>query len=287
MDKQGASVEYDLHALRERLFGIAKAWFTRALLLQAAMGIAGVILVGYSVTPKLAPLVVLALAIGAEFCAWQSDAYRGKADGLLRKMDGRDSFGWPISSREIADLEIRCGRKMMGAVRAKAPAETYFASQQQHGPRRALENVRETAWWSKHLVRRTLVWCLIGVGVLVALSLVALLLSVQTITDTSRLSAVGKMVASSLMLVFSLGLLRTAVAYHGFANRADQIEAAAHSMLEGGDLDQISAVKLMHEYQVARACAPLIPDWVYHSMQDDLNRSWQTYASGFRKGTGE
>ncbi|NTW01906.1 MAG: hypothetical protein HGA19_11555 [Oscillochloris sp.] len=39
-------------------------------------------------------------------------------------------------------------------------------------------------------------------------------------------------------------------------------------------LPDVQAIKLLHEYQIARAGAPMLPDWLWSLMQRELNDLW-------------
>jgi hypothetical protein len=42
-------------------------------------------------------------------------------------------------------------------------------------------------------------------------------------------------------------------------------------------IDIVQAIKIAHEYQLARMIAPLIPSWIWKRKRDDLNELWATY----------
>ncbi|MBR8834968.1 MAG: hypothetical protein DSM106950_13255 [Stigonema ocellatum SAG 48.90 = DSM 106950] len=79
------------------------------------------------------------------------------------------------------------------------------------------------------------------------------------------------------MLVFSLGLFRFVMGYYGFSRKAAQIEENIEKLIKLKTFDDTEAIKVMQEYHIARASAPLIPSWVWKQMRNDLNEMWNKY----------
>jgi uncharacterized membrane protein YkvI len=113
---------------------------------------------------------------------------------------------------------------------------------------------------------------------LVLASVIVLILSIDTLSDFDTLTNVGRAVTAILMLVLSLGLIRLTVSYYHFSKRAEQTEREAKRQLGAGS-NELEAVKTWHEYQVARAFAPLIPSIIWKRMNKDLNEAWLAYRS--------
>ncbi len=277
MVDQGKSSSHNLRTLSRALFDVAKHWRTAELALRLSVFVVGVVVILLSILPKYAPFLIALLTIAAELCLLRSDTIKGTAESLLRKLDVQESFGWPISKVEVSDLLIQSPAKLRKKFSTSGMQEQYFASHQESGPRRALENVQESAWWSKHLARRTGHYYLAATLILTIVSLGALLVSIETIQNYDVLSNVGRVVTSTFMLVFSLGLVRFTLGYYRFGASAAQIEGKAEHLLESDDSDPLQAIKVMHEYQLARAVAPLLSSWIWKLMSDDLNSLWKTY----------
>lgn len=277
MADQSKSPAHDLRALSRALFDLAKRWRAAELLLRLSVFVLGALVILLSFLPKSAPFLVALLTVAAEICLLRSDAIKRAAEGLLRKLDVQESFGWPISGAEVSDILVQSPARLRKKFSVSSIKEQYFASQEASGARRVLENVQESAWWSKHLARRTGHCYLAAIAVLVSVSLVALLVSIETIQNFDILSNIGRVVTSTFMLVFSLGLIRFALDYYRFGAKAAQMEEQIEHLLASGSDDTMQAIKVMHEYQLARAMAPLLPGWLWRLMRDDLNKLWQEY----------
>jgi hypothetical protein len=270
-------VKHNPRALCQVYFTLAKRWARFSFICKLAGFLVGVLTVLLPLVPAYVPVLVFMLAMIADWLAWRSDSNKGTAEALLRKLDGRDSFGWPISRAELSDLLMRSPSKVDKLVVAKALSEEYFASEEPPGTLRALENLQESAWWSKHLSERMRSYYLAGTCLLVGIAVLVLLISIQTIDDKQTLSSLGRIVTSVLTLVFSLNLFRSVLGYHNFSVKAGQIEKSTENLLASQGVHESEVIKLMSEYQLARASAPLLPTWLWNRMEDKLNATWKQY----------
>lgn len=267
----------DPRALCQAYFELAKKWSIAALWCKFLVFFVGILAVLLPLIPRYTPFLIIFLEILSELFLWRSDVNKGTAEALLRKLDARNSFGWAISNAEMSDLLIRSPSNVDRLVFAEALAQEYFASQEGVGAKRALENIQESAWWSKHLSERMGQYYLIGTCTLISLSIIVLLFCVQTLGNINNLTSIGRIVTSTLMLVFSLSLFRSVVGYFDFSNKAERIEKSVENLLASQHLDDSEAIKIMNEYHLARAAAPLIPSWLWKSMRPSLNEMWQKY----------
>jgi hypothetical protein len=135
----------------------------------------------------------------------------------------------------------------------------------------------ESAWWSKHLASSIGNYYCVATCVLVISSIGILIFSIQTIKDVDTITSLGKIVTSTLMLIFSLGLFRAVLGYHNFSSNADRVEKKAENLLASSALKELDAIKVMNEYHIARNAAPLIPSWFWKLKRDDLNQVWRQY----------
>ncbi len=277
MVNQTNDVKHDLRGFSRALFDQAKKWQIIGLSLKLGVFAIGTLVILFSFLTKPAPFITTFLFGMAELCLWYSNKVKGTAESLLRKLDAQDSFGWSISKAEISDLLIQSPakfRKRFSVVEAK---EQYFASAQEFGPKRALENVQESAWWSKHLARKTWHYYLVATLFLVFVLMTVLIISIETIRNFDTLVSIGRVVTATIMLIFSLGLVRLTLGYYDFSAKAAQLETQIENLLKSDNCDDVQAIKVMHDYQLARASAPLLPGWVWKLMRDDLTDLWRKY----------
>lgn len=180
----------------------------------------------------------------------------------------------------MSDLIVNCPARL----RRRLPSsgdDNYFASEDEIGPVRALQNLQESSWWSKHLTKRmSYITSAVGAAFF-GVSLLVLLISINTVSDFDRLTSIGRVVTSAMMLVLSLGIFRLTLGYYSFGKKAERIEEESMRLLKSGP-NELSAVKAWQEYHVARASAPLIPSLLWKWMNKDLNDAWRDYRSGPR-----
>ena len=271
-----AKTTQDLRQLDRELFELAKWWGGVALsckIVGVLLGLA-VILLGLQ-SKVVAPLIAIVLVLVSEFCAWRAGHFAGIAAPLLAKLDWSDGFGWKISGKEIAELLL----KVPGRFRQNfSPeiTEQYFASQEPAGPRRAIENVLESAWWSKHLAQKVGFRYQVITWVMVIFSFAVLVISIQTVQNFDQLASIGRTITAFVMWIFSFGVFKLAHSYSGFSSKAARIEERAEELLKAEPTKE-DAITLIYDYQMTRMIAPMIPTWAYNSMQDELNRLWKQF----------
>ena len=254
----------------------SKWWWGYSLISKGAAFLVGSLVFFQKIPAEPIPFVVAAFTVISELAGYRMERVRSVAQGLRRKLESLNSFGWEISNREMSDLIARCSSSVKKRVKREVTEEPYFASKEEPGPKRAVENVMESAWWSKHLSESMFWTCTVIIGCAVAGSLVALVVSILAVVDHNTMSSVARTVTSVLLLGLSCGLIRLAVGYYGFGQKAGQIEVQAEAILTK-KVAQIDAVKLLHEYQLARSSAQIIPEWVWRWRRDELNTLWLAY----------
>ena len=272
--------EHDPRNTVKSIFDEAKlCWGTSLTLKTGAAGL-GILYIVCHITFALAPFIVAIIAATSELSQWRSDILRGRAEGLKRKIEYNDAFGWPISNMELSDQLAQMTKRRRDAI-AISVRENYFASREAQGSKRAIENLQESAWWSKHLTANMVTFCGIIMGVFFFGSFAALIISTATIKDYTALESVSRVVTGVLAFVVSLGLTRMIVGYYNFNKKSENAERNAASLLKGSSENDIDALRLIHEYQIARASAPLIPDLLWNMRKEALNELWGKYRNGF------
>ncbi|MGB9180216.1 MAG: hypothetical protein WCB68_13370 [Pyrinomonadaceae bacterium] len=270
------NLRHDPRKLVGCLFNRAKKWWIASLLCKVGSIAVGAINVLIFPDVKSGAVAVFLIYVFSEIATWRSDSFKGTAESVLRKLDFKDAFGWDISLADMADLVMNCPASIRRIIPPPEDSDNYFASAENVGATRAIENLQESSWWSKHVAKRMGHLCLAATIALVLFSIVVLLISIDTVRDFDRLSSIGRVVTSALMLIFSLGLLRLTMGYYGFAKKAEQADQLTLKLFSAG-CDQLEAVKAWHEYQVARAASPPLPSWLWKWMNKDMNEAWEQY----------
>lgn len=278
---QSFRFQHDPRKLVDCLSERAKRWWGATAVIKLFTVIFGAISVLIFPNFKPSVVIVFLLYIASELSTWRSDVFKGSAQAVLRKLDFNNSFAWPISGEEMSDLIVDCPARLRRRIPPQSD-DDYFASTEVVGSRRALDNLQESSWWSKHLALRMGHLTLgITIGLIVA-SLTVLLISISSVGSFDTLTSIGRVVTSGLILILSLGIVRLTVGYYQFGKKAEQAEREAIRLLSG-DSDELAAVKAWHEYHVSRAAAPLIPSLLWRYMNKDLNLLWRAYRTHFDK----
>ena len=251
----------------------AKFWFYASLLLKAAIFVLGASAVFFSLLPEVTPFLVAALSIASEVSRWRSDDFKGTAEKIKRQLEEHDGFGWSISESDLANVMAECPKRFLATLSHEQLAGSVFASGTGKGPRRAVENLRESAWWSKHLAKITATGLKLIILILFAGAISALLVSIKTVADRAVLANIAKVVTSTLVLGFSLGLLRLLQSYLVFSQKAGDAEQKGERLLKE-EVEAVDAVRVLSSYQMARASAPLLPTFVWKLNKDRLNNIW-------------
>jgi hypothetical protein len=267
--------EPTLRTISHKYFDITKRWWLGVWLCKLLVFLVGISGIFWPQANFQLTFVTATLILISEVCDWTTSHYRSRAETLLRKLDLFDSFGWEIKPTEIADQFVGLSKK----ARAKLAENTgtYFASKEGPGTRRALENLRESAWWSKHLSgnMRVIIWVI--ATILIIVSVGVLIFSSSLINSTDQAVTISRIVISVLLLIVSLRLIPLALNYGSFSNKSKDIENYVCDALKVENSDEIQVVKAFNEYHLARAVAPLIPSWLWKLRRNSLNEVWDEH----------
>ncbi len=266
------------YALAKALDDCAKRWWGASLGAKGLGFLTGALI--SVLPPEPVPFIVAACTLIAELCAYRSDAIKGSAQQFRRKLDLQDGFGWQIPNTDHSDLLVRCSSWVKTRARTYPVNEPYFAATDPPGPVRALKNVCESAWWTKHLAQRmaTYCWTIMVVGVIG--SFITLIVALQaTSTHTVQVN-VAKLVTAFLMLFLSLGVIKLALGYSSLSKNSESSERAADRALQAATPEELGAFKVIYDYHLNRAAGPLLPTWLWNLRKDDLNQTWKEHRNG-------
>jgi hypothetical protein len=265
------------YALAKALDDCAKRWW------GVSLGVKGLgFLTGAFISvlpPEPVPFIVAACTLVAELCSYRSDAVKSTAQQFRRKLDLQDGFGWQIPKTDLSDLRVRCSSWVKKRARLHPVNEPYFASTDSPGPVRALKNVCESAWWTKHLAQRMATYCWTTMVIAVIISFIILIVALQATSTHSTQVNVARMVTAFLMFFLSLGLVKLAFGYGSLSKNSERSEKAADRALQATP-DGLGAFKVLYDYHLNRAAGPLLPTWLWKMRKDELNQTWQEHRSG-------
>jgi hypothetical protein len=118
-------------------------------------------------------------------------------------------------------------------------------------------------------------FCGIVVTISVVAALVVLIGALQTTGEHSTQSNIARIVTAFLVLLLSLGAIKLLLSYNSLSKNSASSEAAAERALQGSNVEQIEALRIMYDYHHSRALGPIIPTWIWKRRQASLNQTWQ------------
>lgn len=268
-----------LGTLVNRAYDRAKLWAGAGLVLQGTLFGAGVLAIFWPSVTLSYPWVAMPLAlVGAEI-ARRASNYKGMAETAKRQHEQVVGFGIKPSTGQLADLRQSLQKEMTPEADQLFKLGITYASNAPYGPRRALENLCESAWYTRHLASRCVLW--VGATVLISLTVaISLLLwSAASLGGTTAGLAAAKSVAATFTFLISVGSIRSWVGYAKIGQKAKDIDSEACKLLSRRDAEACDAQRLLTEYQVARASAPLVPTWIWKIHRTSMNEDWKLRSS--------
>jgi len=229
--------------------------------------------------------VILGLAGATPFLRSLSDDTKRTADDILRRIEISDGLGIPIRPMELEDVREGAFSGIARIARRQELDLRPYASDSPAGPRRLVENTRETAWWSTRLAAELARWEFVWTIVMVAACVAAL---VQAASGPSTLTAapaanlsrsIVEFAAAMLVFVFAEGFFRRGRELAAFATSSERVLGEADRLLErergnGPRIEQLEAMLLASKYTIARHASPRLSSIWYRRRRGQLNTAW-------------
>ena len=257
-------------------FAEAKRWWFWANVLKLSV----VIITTVSIVEKEQPewIWILTALLTATYVVlqWNTDALQGKAEVVRRKFDFQNGLGWEITEQEKAALLIGASR----AVKETAyglEESLYFDSQEPVSLRRAVENLRQSAWYTSHQASEMSKWAFAGSTVIFVLAGVSMVVVLQSPPLHSWGPTIGRTIVTVIVFFLAMGYIYLGSRYRYLARQAEIAVDRASNLLELETIEEIPTIQLFHEYQIACAAAPMIPDWLWNRKKCELNRLWHDH----------
>lgn len=264
----------DINRLSTSYFKQSEKWDLISMCLRLVVFSGSILAIFISLDFLWLPIAAFLLSIAVEFVAWRAEALSGKADELKRIYEYADGFGQKLTVRDLSNLKAAALGEDTGDSFEFLLQGNIFASKRETGAYRVIENLMQSSWFSFHLARISAFCYLWLIVFLFFVSLVTLFYSVNFLTEHEELKGVGKLVTTVILLIFSLGLVRKCLGLFSFSTAAKETDGACEQALERGEVPEAPALRLLYDYQLARALSPSIPTWVWGRNRDRLNRLW-------------
>lgn len=275
--------EPDLRSVSKALFTLAKSAANLALLGEVtAMGLGAWF--AFARVPEWQNIPILAvLALATFYLHGVEDRWKDQADGLLRLLDIGDGLGTAIAPRDRADALAEVSDSAIRLAGWRAAPGAYFASMTAGSPRRLVENMRESAWWTTRIARsaeamqKVWVWVfgLLGAGIL---AVTALRPGVPQ-QGLAAFLTTPSFVIAVLLFLFTSGPYKRIGEYRSFHEAAKEIDARAERLLDAPErITEAVARQLAADYHLARKGSPLLPGFIWSMRQRKLNQLWSAVA---------
>ena len=264
----------DLRSINQAQFLAAKRYWSASIIVKLFIFGIGVWAVFLPSRPTYLPQILLILAILSEVLQLRSDGFKGRAESLLRTLDICRSFGRPVSESDKRDIVVNLPRASRKRFAGKQVHDFYFTSAQAEGPQKAVENLLESAWYTRHQAATMAVVYTILISVLLGVSIFTLVIALREITSPQLREQVVKVVTAWLLLLVSLSMLKSAWSYYKMYQRCQRTELICGHLLLS-QIMEADALKQWYEYQLARAASPLLPNWLWLVMSSSLNDAWK------------
>lgn len=263
----------DLRAINREQFSTAKFYWGAALALKLVIFAIGAWAIFSNSPSSYLPQSLLVLAIASELCQLKSDGVKSRAESLLRTLDICRSFDRAISEADKRDIVLAVPKARRKTVEA-GMSDHYFDTTEAPGPRGAVQNLIESAWYTRHLAA-VMTGAYAGViTLLVAVAISALVWAARSIADPVLRDEVVRAVTAWMLLIVSLSMIKSVWAYIKMYQRCQRTELVCCHLLQG-DVSEADALKQWYEYQIARASSPLLPDWLWKTRKSSLDEAWR------------
>jgi len=263
----------NLNGLKKGEFEIAKKWWSYANCFNAAIVMLGLIA---SICPSFAfvsALLSTCLIVLYFFAQWISDNAKNTGEWALRQFEMWDGIGWTVDKKTLSDVLINVAKNVRETF-DEDDSRQYFDSKKDASPKRLVENIMQSAFYSKHQL-------FFIAKIIFALSALILIASIFTAVIAIQIKSGGQnlsyLLLTAVQLVVSTGYLRMGINYWQFANDAKDVENRACALAGKQTVKDIDAIRLAIDYQIARSSSPLIPGWVWQYKQQILNELWEKH----------
>lgn len=260
--------------LQNAAFQKAKFWSCALVGMQVflfAGGLVSLLSVGWSLSY---PWLAFPLAAAGAVMTARATHMKSRAESLKRQHEFLDGLGSAPSDRTLANLRAELPAALQPEIDRLLTEGVTYASAQPAGLKRILENVSESAFFSSHLAAKCAIYLLALMLITGVVAVSFLLFFLTTLDDATTAVTAARAIAATLVFLISAGTLKSWRGYVSFSAKANQAHAEAARLLKDGEPDPCETHRVLAEYQLARAGAPMIPTEIWKMHRDRLNAIW-------------
>lgn len=227
------------------------------------------------------------LATLTEMLAWWFHFEGERRHRLSRELNRRallvNAFGNVSELLELADLRAclddtvlqQAAQLDKEVYNPAQPEQRYYTSGQREGSiQRLLDNLQESAFWSKHLYQHIARHTFKKLGLITGLVLLVLLGSIPFSSPIASWWLAPKIIAIFLAFMIS-DELTFAVEWRMATNRCDVVIRRVECILAKRKTAEDEILAVFGDYAAITETAPPIPSWVYTKERERLNGLWE------------
>jgi len=227
--------------------------------------------------PFVYGLTVFALLteVSAWWFRYVGENYHRLSRELMRRAMLQDAFGQLSETLDVTDLLHKFDTLKQ---KAKQLDENffyngYYDSGKDKGTARLLENLQQSAFWSKHLFDIAARRVLLPLGI-ISLLVAVVVFFIAPVAFNVTVSFTPKIIMLFLAFVIA-DELSFALAWLMAAKRSEVLDLRLEGKTNLNDPPQDFLLATFADYCVLTAAAPPLSDRIYKSERERLNRLWQ------------
>ena len=197
--------EISVQRLMAAQFAEAKQWWFRANVSRILVVIITTVSLLWKGQPEWIWILPALLTATYAVLQWHADAIQGKAEVVRRKFDFQNGLGWKISEQEKAEMLNEASRAVKKA--AYGPEESpYYDSQEPVSFRRAVENLRQSAWYTNHQAKEMSKWVFAVSTIIFVLAGVSMVVVLQSSPLQRWGPTIGRTIVTVLVFLLANGI---------------------------------------------------------------------------------
>jgi len=214
----------------------------------------------------------LSFGAGAVYFRAQVSAKKNAAEKGRRAVVVAFGLGKPLQGKELSDLRTRFS---VSEAQAKAWEDAdYYDSKEPPGPRRLLEMVQESAFWTTCLYRQSArrSWLFSALFALVSIGFLLVIVTIPSTEWRIKLAQASFLIVALLLARDHVG---RSLAFMSASAEADAIDHRAEGLLAQASPDNDEALITVGDYNCIVESTPLVESGLYRRQRDQLSLVWK------------
>lgn len=276
MDDQKRGEE--LNQRSRLLFNVAaNNWYlSQAIVATVGIGSGTLSYVQLSGTTKY---LIATLAIGGTLVAYflnlRFASQYDMAETMRRQSVLTEGLGYPIESTQFDVWRVRAGKRVEKRFHLEPRDPTYYATEANHGPRRLVEMLEESAFYTRNLYMRLRSLILLILAPLVIL-LIGILIIIPALGGTSPLTlGLANAVLVVIPIAVAADLLGSAMKLTRLISGIVDVETDVERLKKSDQITEAEALRLVFEYNCLTAAGYPVHNYLFSRWHGAIDRAWR------------